>query len=66
MADTFNPDRLLSRREVEAEFGISTRYLEVAGSRGDGPPIIRIGRMIRYRVADVRSWIEAHRVESGS
>lgn len=26
--------------------------------KGSGPPFIRIGRSIRYRVKDVREWIE--------
>lgn len=52
------PDRLLSRTEVEEMFGISKRYLEIAATRGQGPCIIRFGRTVRYRIKDVRSWIE--------
>ncbi len=49
-------ERLLSRAEVEAHFGISKRFLEVAALTGDGPPMCRIGkRMIRYRVGDLFS-----------
>lgn len=55
-------DRLLSRNEVETAFGISKRFLEVSACRGDGPPMIKIGRLSRYRVKDVRDWIEANRV----
>jgi predicted DNA-binding transcriptional regulator AlpA len=54
-------DRLLSRREVEERFGISKRYLEVAIMRHEGPPIVRIGRSVRYRVRDVVEWIERNR-----
>lgn len=67
MQSELSPNRLLTRREVEAEFGISARYLEIHAVTGDGPPMIRISRSsIRYRVADLRDWIEARRVRSTS
>lgn len=57
-------DRLLDRREVETRFGITKRYLEIAAVRGEGPPMIKIGRLARYRVRDLRAWIEDQRVAS--
>lgn len=60
------PDRLLSRAEVEVSFGLSRRFLEVSAVRGDGPPMVKIGRSVRYRAGDVRTWIEARRVTSTS
>jgi predicted DNA-binding transcriptional regulator AlpA len=63
---TLPTDRLLSRAEVEVNFGLSRRFLEVAAVRGDGPPMVKIGRSVRYRVADLRGWIEARRVNSTS
>ena len=45
-ANEINPERLLTRDEVEALFGISRRYLEVSAVRGDGPPMIGVGRSI--------------------
>jgi predicted DNA-binding transcriptional regulator AlpA len=59
---TYEEVRLLRRVEVEEQFGIPVRFLEIAVSRGDGPPIVRLGRSVRYRVCDVRNWIE-QRVE---
>jgi predicted DNA-binding transcriptional regulator AlpA len=59
-------DRLLSRAEVEVSFGLTRRFLEVSAVRGDGPPMVKIGRSVRYRVSDLRGWIEAHRVNSTS
>ena len=67
MQDTaLAPDRLLSRAEVEVSFGLSRRFLEVSAVRGDGPPMVKIGRSVRYRAGDVRAWIEARRVTSTS
>ncbi|AXI43165.1 AlpA family transcriptional regulator [Sulfitobacter sp. SK011] len=53
-----NIDRLLTRSEVEERFGISKRYLELAIGRGEGPRLVRVGRSVRYRVADIEAWIE--------
>lgn len=66
MPDQLDPDRLLRRPEVEAIFGITKRYLEVAAQRDDGPPLIKISRMVYYRVGDIRDWISAHRITPGS
>lgn len=64
MNEQLQPDRLLSRAEVEVNFGLSRRFLEVSAVRGDGPPMVKIGRSVRYRVADLREWIESRRVTS--
>ncbi len=62
-----SPERLLKRHEVEDIFGYPTkRFLEVAAMRGDGPPMLKIGRSVRYRVSDLRAWIDSHRVTSTS
>lgn len=62
METALNDDRLLNRVEVHTYFGLSQRYLEVSAVRGDGPPMIKIGRSVRYRVSDLREWIDGHRV----
>ena len=55
-------DRLLTRSEVQERFGFPTkRFLEVSAGRDDGPAEIRFGRLVRYRVRDIQSWIEQHR-----
>lgn len=51
-------DHLLTRSEVEERFGISKRFLETASKGGSGPVEIRFGRAVRYRVKDIRSWLE--------
>jgi predicted DNA-binding transcriptional regulator AlpA len=55
-----NTDRLLSRKEVEDRFGIPKRFLELAVAKRAGPRVVRIGRLVRYRVADVADWIETN------
>jgi len=56
-------DRLLNRLEVEKRFGIPKRFLELAVSRGEGPPFVRYGRTVRYRVSDLQVWINAKRID---
>lgn len=65
MPDHEDPDRLLTRRDVERRFALKARFLELAALRGEGPPIVRVGRSVFYRVRDVRAWIEAQLQNSG-
>lgn len=58
-----NSDLLLTRSEVQDRFGIPKRYLEVAVSRGEGPPFVRFGRTDRYSVSDLMAWINEKRVD---
>ena len=52
-------ERLLTREEVCDRFGIPKRFLELVSSRGEGPTVVRFGRLVRYRAGDVRDWIES-------
>ena len=54
-------ERLLDRAEVERRFGIPKRFLETSAARGDGPPYVRIGRLVRYSANDVQDWISTSR-----
>jgi predicted DNA-binding transcriptional regulator AlpA len=56
--------KLLTRSEVEDEYGIGKRYLEVAATRREGPAFIKIGRSVRYRREDLDRWIMGQRVET--
>jgi len=50
--------RLLNQRELAAYLGKSTAWCERARWAGEGPPFIKLGRHVRYRVDDVLAWIE--------
>jgi excisionase family DNA binding protein len=52
-------DVLLSREEVAAYLRCSLPTLELWARNGDGPKVVRVGRAIRYRLSDVRSFVEA-------
>lgn len=60
-------ERLLSRDQVAAHFGLSRRFLELAALSGEGPPMRRIGkRSVRYLAGDVRAWLDERKVVSTS
>jgi predicted DNA-binding transcriptional regulator AlpA len=42
---------------------LSRAYLRQARRKGRGPSYIKIGRAIRYRIADLDEFLNAHRVE---
>lgn len=44
--------------------GMSIAYMRKARTNGRGPAYIRIGRAVRYRVADLEHFITSHRVET--
>lgn len=51
--------RLLSARETAEDLGISIRTLRRLADAGKGPKPVRIGRCLRWRLADIKSWISA-------
>jgi excisionase family DNA binding protein len=51
-------DVLLSREETAAYLRVSLPTLELWARNGEGPPARRVGRSVRYRLADLRSFVE--------
>lgn len=52
-------DALLDRAEVGALLSMTPRAIAVAMCRGRFPiPVIRLGRRVRFRLSDVRRYIE--------
>lgn len=66
MQDDELRQRLLSRPDVQQIYGISKRFLEIAAIKGDGPSIVKVGRLARYRRDDIEAWIESRVVASTS
>lgn len=50
--------RLVNAEEVARLMDVSERTLWRLLSAGKVPPPVRIGRSTRWRLADIRSWIE--------
>ena len=51
-------DRLLTRREAAALLAMAPHTLAQWLSRGEGPPVYRIGGRARYRREDLDRFIE--------
>lgn len=57
------PPKLLTTTEAAEFLGVDTRTLEGRRLRGGGPPFIRLFKgprgPVRYRLADLESWLES-------
>jgi hypothetical protein len=62
--ENFPPEHMPSRAEVAKTYNIPVRYLEIAACKGGGPPFVKIGRLVRYRVRDLEDWIASNRYEN--
>lgn len=50
-------ERLLSTPEAAQLLGVAPDTLKVWRWRRTGPPSVRVGRLVRYRSADLDSWL---------
>lgn len=48
---------LLTAKQVSARIQRPERTLERWRLTGEGPPFVRLGRRVAYRVADVERWL---------
>lgn len=48
----------LSPAEASDRLGIAVGTLRNMRSRGGGPPYVRVGRRIRYRLVDLDRWLD--------
>lgn len=55
--DLGHEDLLFNTQQVAEWLQVSRNWLEAGRSRGYGPPFVRIGRRVRYRVGDVKAWL---------
>jgi DNA-binding transcriptional MerR regulator len=63
MGETSIDARLWSVQDVADFLGIPVQTLYQWRTKGYGPPARRIGRYLRYRPADVRSWVDELSIE---
>ena len=53
---------LLDEKGLCAELGISPVTATKWRRRPDGPPFVKIGRLVRYRRADLDAWLDARTI----
>jgi predicted DNA-binding transcriptional regulator AlpA len=51
-------DTLLNREDAASMLRLTPQTLANWASTGKGPPVVRLGRAVRYRVSDLTRWIE--------
>lgn len=52
-------EKHLSREDLAERQGVSPRTVEEWDRRGTGPKRMKVGRHVRYRLADVLAWEKA-------
>ena len=59
MINTIDNNMLMDEKELANRLGISVHALRRWRFEGRGPRYIHIGRLVRYRPADVEAWLDA-------
>jgi len=54
------PSQSLKEGDAALYINTTVAYLRRRRLMGGGPPFVRLGRMIRYRIQDLDEWLEAH------
>ena len=54
---------LLTRKQAAIQLGIQPQTLAAWSCQGTGPPYIKHGRFVRYRVHDLEKWLESQLVQ---
>lgn len=50
-------DKLLTEKDVSAILQVPCPTLQLWRHRGSGPPFVKLGRLVRYRLEDVDAWV---------
>jgi Helix-turn-helix domain len=50
-------DLVFNTQELAEYLNVSHQWLSLARRGGFGPPFMKIGTMVRYRLGDVRDWL---------
>lgn len=58
-----DPEALLSEIQAADFLNLSIRTLQAWRAQGRGPSFVHAGRSIRYRLADLHSWISANTID---
>lgn len=64
--DQLDDDRLLTTEQAADHLGRAARTLEDLRWRGGGPPFVKMGRTVRYRMSALKEWVLEREIESTS
>ena len=62
--DHINDAPLLTEAQVADYLSLSMRTLQAWRVRGSGPKFCRLGRAVRYRLADLAAWLDTNAAHS--
>ena len=54
------PDRLLTVADLAERHSVAVQTVWCWNSNETGPPYIKVGRLVRYRLRDVEAWERQH------
>jgi predicted DNA-binding transcriptional regulator AlpA len=54
-----NENTLLKDTDAAEVLGCSVSWIRQLRVRGDGPSFVKVGRLVRYRLIDLQTWINA-------
>lgn len=57
-------DGPLTTSQCAMFLGVSVQWLEAARLKGIGPPFVKMGRSVRYRVSSVLQWLIENEFQS--
>ena len=55
-------DRLIDEKEAALSLGYSRGWMQAKRCLGGGPPYIKLGYNVRYRMSDLEEWVARHGV----
>jgi hypothetical protein len=67
--DDYRPGDMVTEKETAEIIGMSVQFLRhsrmdgLRANRTAGPPYFKIGRSVRYKISDLSTWLDAHRIE---
>ena len=59
-----NAQEVPNERQVQEVYGFSIAYLRRARRERRGPRFLKVGKLVRYRRADIEAYLSAHAVET--
>jgi predicted DNA-binding transcriptional regulator AlpA len=57
--------QLLNESQLWNEYGLTIAWQQRVRREGRGPAFLKLGKMVRYRRADIEAYLAAHTVEVG-
>ena len=64
MKEREDENMLINDKEAARRVGVSVAWFQQKRTTGGGPPYIKIGKSVRYRISDLNHWFALNKVEN--